>query len=110
MIKFFDQEQMELQLMTIDPQTHLQELNDDLSRLEELVTKLQAEKAELLDIAFHLSQAVTRLGNSPIGIDPCHEHNDMVAIAQKSQEDLQEWISRNVVEVRSAAATGGFKG
>ena len=106
MIKFFDQDQMQLQLMAIHPQTHLQELNDDLSRLENLVNKLQTEKTELLDIAFHLSQAVTRLGNSPIGIGSYHEHNDVVAIAQKSQEDLQDWIYRNMGDPRSTAATG----
>ncbi len=96
MIQIFFHDQTDTQLMTIQPPTHLQMARDDLTRLQAQISKLQREKAQLLEIAFHLSQAVTRLGNSAIGIDSCYEHNDVVGAAQKSQEDLQEWIARNV--------------
>ena len=96
MIKFLDQGQMERQIMALPPHASAQKLSNDLARLEDLVRKLQADQAELLDIAFNLSRAVTRFGNSAISIEACEEGKDVIAAAQKSQQGLQDWINRNM--------------
>ncbi len=81
------------QKLTLTPRP-LVELS--FSELELLVNRLQEEKAELLQIALHLSQAVTRMGNSAFGIDSYDQHNEAVAMAQACQENLQEWIAGNL--------------
>jgi hypothetical protein len=96
MITFPDRTQKGQSLTAVNRQTGAQELTISCSELELLVNKLHEEKTELLGIALHLSQAVTRMGNTPLGIDSYDQHNEGVAMAQKYQEDLQEWIVRNV--------------
>ncbi len=96
MITFINQYQKGQRLSAGDPQSGVKEMNLTFSELEMLANRLQSEKAELLAIALHLSQAVTRMGNSAIGIDSYDQHNEAVAMAVKYQEDLQDWIVSNV--------------
>jgi len=67
----------------------------DPNRLEGQAQRLQSEEAELVNIAFHLSQAVTRLGACAFSLEACRDHNLVLAEAQKCQQNLQEWIVRN---------------
>ncbi len=76
------------------------------SELELLVNRLQEEKAELLQIALHLSQAVTRMGNSAFGIDSYDQHNEAVAMAQEYQENLQDWITGNLAHAQPVDKKG----
>ena len=96
MLKVFDRRQKtEAQLLNPHPEPLSQRSNVDSGDLTRMVGKLQTEEAELLTIASHLSQAVTRLGCTSSSLDSWHEHNEVIANAQKCQADLQEWIARS---------------